>query len=189
MLVIAGGEDGQAHVCHIGTKKIVAKLRHFEVPAISSSANVDDEDVEMEYPMSVEAVGFFPAQPNWCATGGVDGKLKIWDLANEGQCRQICVPSETQDKGSDSITRLRWHPKLPLVFSTTTSGKIRVWDARTGALLTTLTGHTDVINDTHIQFMESGSAVVVTASDDKSVRVYEVDVNALLAAQPIVGAS
>ena len=183
MLVIAGGEDGQAHVCHIGTKKVVAKLRHFEVPATLPSVSNEDEDVEEEYPMSVEAVGFFPAQPNWCATGGVDGKLKIWDLANEGQCRQVCVPPDTENTGSDGITRLSWHPKLPLVFTTMTSGKMRLWDARTGALLTTLTGHTDGINDVDVRFTENGNALVVSASDDKSIRAFEVDVNALLTTQ------
>lgn len=185
MLVIAGAEDGQAHICHIGTKKIVASLRHYEVPPTPPSASDDDEEeVEMEYPMSVEAVGFFPAQANWCATAGVDGKLKIWDLANDGQCRQVCVPPQQgQEEGSDGITRLRWHPTLPLVFTTTISGKIRLWDARNGMLLTTLTGHTDVINDADIQFFENGTAVFVSAGDDKMIRVFEVDPNALLAQQ------
>ena len=32
MMVIVGGEDGKAHVCHIGSKKVVATLQHFEVP-------------------------------------------------------------------------------------------------------------------------------------------------------------
>lgn len=192
MLVIVGAEDGHAHVCHIGTKKVIATLRHFEVPQIPptrTSGNDDDDDddeVEMEYPMSVEAVGFFPAQPNWCATGGVDGKLKIWDLTNDGQCRQICVPSQGESATSDSITRLRWHPTLPLVFTTSISGKIRLWDARTGGLLTTLTGHTDVINEVDFFFPENGSAVIVSGGDDKTVRVFEVDVNALLA-QKLVG--
>merc|ERR1711976_443964 len=58
------------------------------------NTDTTDEDEEMEYPMSVEAVGFSPSQPNWCATGGVDGKLKIWDLTRDGQCRQVCAPAD-----------------------------------------------------------------------------------------------
>ena len=172
MLIMVGAEDGQAHVCHVGTKKVVATLRHFDIPAQSG-----DEDEEMEYPMSVEAVGFFPAQPNWCATAGVNGLLKIWDLANDGQCRQLCSP---EGDGTDSITRLKWHPKLPIVFTTTMSGKVRLWDARNGSLLHTLTGHSDVINDVDMQFSENGVAVVVSGGDDKTVRVFEVDTNSLL---------
>lgn len=180
MLILVGAEDGQAHVCHIGTKKIVASLRHFEVPIPAPG----DEDEEMEYPMSVEAVGFFPAQPNWCATAGVDGKLKIWDLSNNAMCRQVCTPMDNvgpTGEGTDSVTRLKWHPTLPVVFTTSISGKLRVWDARTGTLLTTLTGHTDVINDMDIQFnKENGSAVIATASDDKTIKLFELDVNAAI---------
>jgi len=178
-LTIVGGEDGQAHVCHIGTKKVVASLRHFEPPA--SSTNGMEED-EQELPMSVEAVGFSPAQPNWCATGGVDGVLKIWDLANGAQCRQTCQskPEESeqleQQSSSGGITRLRWHPSLPLVFTATFSGNVQLWDARDGRLLRTITGHTDVINDMTIQFTDSNKAIIVTGSDDKSIRVFEIDI-------------
>jgi ribosome assembly protein SQT1 len=172
MLVMVGAEDGQAHVCHVGTKKVVATVRHFESPITAG-----EEDEVMEYPMSVEAVGFCPAQPNWCATGGVDGCLKIWDLAIDGQCRQVCTP---EGEGTDSITRLKWHSKLPIVFTTTISGKVRMWDARNGCLLHTLTGHTDVINDMDIQFLDNGTAVIVSAGDDKSVRVFELDVNTII---------
>jgi WD40 repeat protein len=176
MLVIVGGEDGQAHVCHVGTKKVVASLRHFEAPAKIPG----DEDEEMEYAMSVEAVGFCPAQPDWCATGGVDGRLKIWDLSKDGQCRQVCKP---EGEGTDSITRLCWHPSLPIVFTTTIGGKVLVWDARNGSLLQTLTGHTDVINDMDIQFMDTGAAVIVSAGDDKTVRAFELDVKSLVQQQ------
>jgi ribosome assembly protein SQT1 len=185
MLIMVGGEDGQAHVCHVGTKKVVASLRHFEPPATTQTQNNDDQDddEEMEYPMSVEAVGFSPMHPNMCATGGVDGRLKIWDLSKDGQCRHTCAPpaNDENSEGTDSITRLRWHPSLPVLFTTTISGKVRVWDARNGGLLHTLTGHTEMINDVDIQFLnDSGIAVIVSAGDDKTVRVFELDVNAIL---------
>ena len=181
MLVIAGSEDGQAHVCHIGSKKVVASLRHYELPANTENT---DENEEMEYPMSVEAVGFSPSQPNWCATGGVDGKLKIWDLARDGQCRQVCAPPES---GSvDSITRISWHPTLPFVFAATINGTVGVWDARNGTLLHILTGGStaDQINDMDIQFLSDGSAVIVAASDDNAVRVFELSINSLAQAPP-----
>lgn len=170
MLVAVGSEDGNVHVCHIGTKKVVTVLRHFEVPTTDASE-------DMEYPMSVEAVGFFPLQPTWCASGGVDGRLKIWDLAKGGQCRHTCYPD---GEGNDSITRLCWHDKLPVVFTATISGKIRLWDARNASLLHTLTGHTQTINDMNVNFFENGVAVIVSTGDDKTIRVFEVDVNQIL---------
>jgi len=172
-LVIVGAEDGQAHVCHIGTKKVVASLRHFEPPLFNS------ENEDMELPMSVEAVGFASAavNPNWVATGGVDGVLKIWDLANDGQCRQVCHPV-SEDSNAGGITRLVWHPTFPLVCTSSSDGNVRIWDARNGSLVQTLTGHSDMINDLDVSFIdaenEGGTAVIVSGSDDKSVRIYEV---------------
>jgi ribosome assembly protein SQT1 len=171
MLVLVGAENGNAHICHIGTKKVVTVLRHFESPVQT------DEDEEMEYPMSVEAVGFCPSQPSWCATGGVDGRLKIWDLSKGGQCRHTC---EVETEENDSITQLRWHPMLPVVFTTTISGKVHLWDARNANLLQTLTGHTETINDLDMNFFDNGISVIVSAGDDKSVRVFEVNVNRIL---------
>jgi len=177
--VIVGGEDGQAHVCHIGTKKVVASLRHYEAPPNTR------EDDQLELPMSVEAVGFaaHSVNPNWCATGGVDGVLKIWDLSN-GQCRQVCRPAASedgQDNSNGGITRLQWHPSLPLVFTSACNGTIQLWDARSGRLLHTLTGNVDQINAMDIQFADDGrTAIIATASDDKTVRIFELDVATLM---------
>ena len=197
-LVLVGSEDGQAHVCHVGTKKIVTSLRHYDV---SSSRGADaqqrgenggdgnDDDVAL--PMSVEAVGFAPPKvhPGWCATAGVDGVLKIWDLTNDGQCRQICRRPEAQQQqqgqrpaGEGGITRLSWHHSLPLVF-TAGFGVIDLWDARDGKLVHELAGgsRTDVINDMDIQYADDGrTAIIVSGSDDKAIRVYELDIEAIL---------
>lgn len=178
-LVIVGAESGMAHVCHPGAKKVVASLRHYEVPA--STMQQDDGDDEMvQLPMSVEAVGFALSNPNWCATGGVDGVLKIWDLTNDGgQCRQVCPPPGD----SAGITRLQWHPTLPLVLTCCADGAVRLWDARNGTLVKTMTGHGDIINDMGVDFFENGgTAIVCTGSDDKTVRVFEIDIAAALQA-------
>jgi ribosome assembly protein SQT1 len=181
-LVMVGGEDGNAHVCHIVTKKVVATLRHFDLTGMAASGNNDDQ---MEHPMSVEAVGFCPIQPTWCATGGVDGKLKIWDLSRDGgQLRQVCHLATTPENNGtvDSITRLKWHPTLPLVFTSHVTGVVRLWDARGGTLVHTLHGGQDQINDMDVQYSPASPnmAFIVSASDDKTVRVFELDVEAAL---------
>ena len=174
-LILAGAEDGTAHVCHIATKKVVTSLRHYEIPLELQNSENDQE--EMELPMSVEAVGFSTSNPNWVATGGVDGVLKIWDLSiGDGTCRHQCKTGMEHE----GITRLKWHPSLPVVFTSTSRGRIQVWDARSGSLLQTLTGHADSINDLDFQFTAAGVAVITTVSDDKSLRVFESNVPALL---------
>ncbi|GKZ00190.1 hypothetical protein MPSEU_000972000 [Mayamaea pseudoterrestris] len=201
-LVIVGAEDGQAHVCHVKTGKVVASLRHYQVPTnMPMSSNDDDDDDEVDLPMSVEAVSFCPSvvNPNWVATGGCDGVLKIWDLTN-GQCRQICNIADaaavvTNDAAAATqqplspmnttggITRLQWHPTLPLVFTSCTNGSIYIWDARNGRLVHTMAGSDDVINDMNICFVDEGrKAIVSTACDDNLVRVHDVDVMAVMEA-------
>lgn len=177
-LVLCGSENGNAYVCHVGTKKIVATLSH-RSPSNTDPNGEDDKNMEL----SVEAVGFSPSQPNWCATGGIDGILKIWDLnVANGTCRQTC--SGGGGGGGAGITRLVWHPTLPLCFTSTTAGMVHLWDARNGRLLHSLTGHTDVLNDMDVQFVlaekkedrDPAIALVVTGSDDQTVRVFRVDI-------------
>jgi WD40 repeat protein len=178
-LVMVGAENGIAHVCHVVTKKVLATLRHVEVP---TDGKHDNEEIDLA--LSVEAVGFSSSNANWCATGGVDGQLKIWDLAN-GFCRQICSFEKAgEQQTAGGITRLQWHPTLPLVYTAASDGVVRIWDARNGNLVTALTGHSDMINDMSICCgIVDGKDVVVSGSDDNSVRVFEVDIAAAVAAQ------
>jgi ribosome assembly protein SQT1 len=173
-LILVGSEDGQAHVCHIVTHKVLASFRHSEVP---NPVNQDTENVdENENPaVSVEAVGFAKTSQSWCATGGVDGILKIWDL-EKCQCRQICA-----QEGKDGITKLQWLEHFPIVVTASIAGVVRLWDARNGQLLATRTsGSSATINDLQILSQSNDDVVILTASDDQQVRVFEVHVPDLL---------
>ena len=97
----------------------MATLPHFdEAAAVAKTAtssishgmnNDNDEDMddgEVES-RSIEAVGFCPSNipgvANWCATGGVDGILKIWNMNVSGaQLRQRCVcTTSTAEEGGE----------------------------------------------------------------------------------------
>ena len=184
---LVGSESGMAYLCHLGTKKVVATLVHSTPSSTSTNNNNmgEEEGEEEGDAISVEAVGFaMPAvNPNWCATGGVDGALKIWDLghSNGGQCRQTCRVED----GSSGITRLQWHPTLPVVLCAYADGTIRVWDVRNAALLQTLTGHSDMINDMDFVVGAAGTTgndnmVVLSGSDDQTARVFELNLSTLL---------
>lgn len=191
-LAICGGEDGNAYVVHVSGKKLVATLTHYEESAANNGQPQDnqgrgggedgmdeDDDGFIGEPRSVEAVGFCPANipgtANWCATGGVDGVLKVWNMNVGGiggaQLRQKCTRGADAKAG---ITRLRWHTSLPLVIASYTDGVVCIWDARVGKMIDSLTGHEDMINDMDVSFVDgSAAAVIVTGSDDKSVKMFE----------------
>ena len=162
-LIIGGAEDGTAHVCHISNKKVVAKLQHHE-----SGAETNNDTA-----FSVEAVAFAPSQvnPSWCATGSVDGSIKIWDLTHGVSCRQKISLTDTNGQPA-GVTRIVWHSSTPSVFASTTEGEVHLLDARDGTLINQWSGHSKVINDLSVEFLEVGQQIIITGADDNEVRVY-----------------
>jgi angio-associated migratory cell protein len=209
-LVLMGSEDGWAYVCHIGTGKVLNAFRHATEPSqthqqqdIGMEIDTDKEtQVQTESLLSIEAVGFCPSNPMWCATGGADGVLKIWDL-NNGQCRHLCRvinnnQSDMQNGDTSTtggITRLCWlpsmgivntietaitvsalHPPPPIVLVATTDGMVHMWDARNGGLLQTLrTGGRATINDLQVLAMNKDHVLVMTASEDHVIRLFQLN--------------
>eukprot|EP00581_Thalassiosira_minuscula_P007324 CAMPEP_0183704188 /NCGR_PEP_ID=MMETSP0737-20130205/1606_1 /TAXON_ID=385413 /ORGANISM="Thalassiosira miniscula, Strain CCMP1093" /LENGTH=484 /DNA_ID=CAMNT_0025931011 /DNA_START=27 /DNA_END=1481 /DNA_ORIENTATION=- len=191
-LAICGGEDGNAYVVHISGKKLVATLPHYEEQpnnntgaSNATAATGGDDDMEEEEEgeaRSIEAVGFcppnIPGVAHWCATGGVDGILKIWNMnvtsgGGTAQLRQRCFRDDSDpERPPAGITRLSWHASLPLVICAYTDGIVGVWDVRVGKMVGTLSGHADMINDMSNVFVEN-TAVVCTGSDDKTVKMFE----------------
>ncbi|EOD28621.1 hypothetical protein EMIHUDRAFT_418542 [Emiliania huxleyi CCMP1516] len=141
-----GVESGAVKIAHAESGKLLASL-----PA--------HED-------SVEAASFCECMP-LAATGGMDGKLCIWDLNTYG-LRHTCL------HGAGVIEAV-WRRGSPLVFSCTVSKEVRLWDARSGACLNTLTGHTDAVLCLAVGYPEAG-AYLVSGSDDNTARVWALDV-------------
>jgi WD40 repeat protein len=198
-LVLAGGEDGMAYCCHIGSQKIIHRFEHTPRTAVTAPMAVqrgdqDDDDEEEEEetpPISVEAVGFAPVadgnsptptqqQQQWCATAGVDGVLKIWDVTS-GQCRHVCkvgngVVGTIDTTTAGGITRLQWIAQHYVVTCGTT-GIVRIWDARSGTLVHTLTARgRSVMNDLAVSVDndDTHTIKIVTGSDDGIARVFTV---------------
>lgn len=85
------------------------------------------------------------------------------------QCRHICHHPA-------GVIKLIWHPTVPIVYSCTVEGLIYVWDARSGQLIKTLAGHTDMVLD--MAFVSASSTAaptgLLTASDDETIRLFAV---------------
>ncbi|KAG5183771.1 WD40-repeat-containing domain protein [Tribonema minus] len=196
-LVLSGSEDGTARLVHAQTKRVLATFVHSaNVAAAAAAAGAatsgdgadgGDDAMEAEASFSVEAVGFCAVRP-WCATGGADGNLKIWDLQS-GLCRHTCRhPAGIWDLQSGlcrhtcrhpaGVTRLRWHPRLPTLYTACADGALRAWDALSGACARTYTGHRDMALDLDLYVSEGSTGWIAAASDDGTAKVFNIEVDA-----------
>lgn len=139
--------------------------------------------------LGVECVGFANGDTfKYAASGGLDKTLKVWDILT-GSLRSTCVHG-------GSVVALKWHSMgvtgggLPAVCTAALDNAVRLWDGRNGALLMLLTGHTDLVtsidmapyiaadNDSNLDG-DNSTDVIVSVSDDKTARVFMINMNAL----------
>lgn len=102
----------------------------------------------------------------WVASGGLDQKVYLWDLNGGGEILNINAGGEdSTDKGSVYA--------LSAVSSVLASGGpenvVRVWDPRSGKLVTKFVGHTDNIRD--ILINQAGDTIM-TASSDQTIKIW-----------------
>ncbi|XP_060570298.1 angio-associated migratory cell protein-like [Ruditapes philippinarum] len=144
-LIISGSTDVTAKIINGATAKVLATFD-------CSSPGVEEN--------SVETVGFSPTHA-FAATGTVAGVLSIWDT-NTQICRHRCPHNA-------GIVSLQWDKLSPMVYTSCLDGAIRLWNARSGELTSTWTGHRDSILGFDIS--KDGNWLV-TASDDNTARVF-----------------
>ncbi|KAK3387279.1 hypothetical protein B0H63DRAFT_521340 [Podospora didyma] len=105
---------------------------------------------------------------NWVASGGLDRKICLWDLAGGGKTLEIDVSGEEMtEKGSVYALNVNHS----ILASGGPESIVRLWDPKTGKRITKFVGHTDNIRA--ILVNESGD-MVMTASSDQTVKVWSV---------------
>ncbi|EEH49498.2 uncharacterized protein PADG_05577 [Paracoccidioides brasiliensis Pb18] len=102
----------------------------------------------------------------WVASGGLDHKIYVWDLNGAGEKLKI-------DLSEDELTTKGSLYALSTKGSILASGGpecvVRVWDHRSGKLITKFVGHTDNVRD--ILINQDGDTIM-TASSDQTVKVW-----------------
>eukprot|EP00727_Mastigamoeba_balamuthi_P012922 m51a1_g8252 hypothetical protein (403) ;mRNA; f:142367-143711 len=110
---------------------------------------------------SIEGAVFVNMDREVVATSSMDGTVRSWDVGTATERAKYFSPEV-------GFGRMRCHESAPLLYVAGTDGKLRVLDARDCRLLQELSGHEATIYDLAV----SPSGVVVTASDDHTVRVF-----------------
>lgn len=103
---------------------------------------------------------------DWVASGGLDHKIRVWDLNGAGEKLQIGVgEDESSAKGSVYALSVRGS----IMASGGPESIVRLWDPRTGKRITKFVGHTDNIRN--ILINEAGDTIM-TASSDQTIKVW-----------------
>ncbi|KPI38944.1 WD repeat-containing protein 48 [Cyphellophora attinorum] len=103
---------------------------------------------------------------NWVASGGLDHRICLWDLAGGGSTLDINLNKldETVNKGS--IYTLK--AKGSMIASGGPEGVVRLWDIKSGKSITKFVGHTDNVRDLLIS--EDGDTIL-SASSDQTIKL------------------
>ncbi|KZF19341.1 WD repeat protein-like protein [Xylona heveae TC161] len=105
---------------------------------------------------------------DWVASGALDKKVCLWDLAGGGERLQINVgEGEASAKGSVYALSAR----DTILACGGPESIVRVWDPRSGRRITNFVGHTDNVRD--ILISEDGGTIM-SASSDQTVKVWSV---------------
>lgn len=105
-------------------------------------------------------------QPNWVASGGLDHKIYLWDLNGGGERLKINV---SQDESTSKGSVYALSAKESIIASGGPESAVRVWDPKSGKLITKFVGHTDNVRD--ILINQDGDTIM-TASSDQTVKIW-----------------
>lgn len=105
---------------------------------------------------------------NWVASGGLDHRICLWDLAGGGSTLDINVrKSEADDVVKGSVYTLK--AKGSMIASGGPESVVRLWDIKSGKSITKFVGHTDNVRDLLIS--EDGDTIL-SASSDQTIKVW-----------------
>ncbi|KAM7375398.1 hypothetical protein PAMA_014481 [Pampus argenteus] len=149
-LVLTGSVDGYAKLISTTTGKVVGA---FSVEGAKGSKDNDESN-------SVESVGFCNILP-LIAVAYLDGTLAIYDVSAQ-VLRHRC-------QHEAGIVHLQWEESSSVVSTCSLDGALRLWDARTGNMVSEYRGHTAEILDFTIN---REASLIVTASGDNQSKVF-----------------
>eukprot|EP00177_Eucheuma_denticulatum_P004397 GFKZ01007988.1.p1 GENE.GFKZ01007988.1~~GFKZ01007988.1.p1 ORF type:complete len:447 (+),score=56.35 GFKZ01007988.1:195-1535(+) len=143
-LIASGCAAGDVFISHRETGQVVVQLPRHEG--------------------GVETLAFSPSElrPVLLASAGADGKIRVWDVELSSE--------RCAFEHGGVISKVMWHPTLPVLVSGSSEGSIVLWDTLSGRELHRFEGHEAFISD--VCFAGSNEYVAST-SGDGTVRIFD----------------
>jgi YVTN family beta-propeller protein len=85
-----------------------------------------------EVPNNPDRCAAFSPDGKWIATGDLDGKVSLWEVASEGRVHR------TLNGHAATVTGVSFHPDGSRLVSSSFDGQVKVWDWKAGVELLTL---------------------------------------------------
>ncbi|XP_034484261.1 angio-associated migratory cell protein [Drosophila innubila] len=152
--VVACEPDSPFYLCAEGNGKLVFCTNNGPVNVVESEHGI-------------ECIAFAPtsSELKLVACGSLDGEISIWDYAKYA-LRTVCE----SPLPNDGVLRLKWLNDYTLL-AATVRGNLNAFDARSGALKFTLTGHHYHIYEFVYKPQEN---LLLTVSEDNTAKIFNV---------------
>ncbi|KAG1747239.1 ribosome biogenesis protein Sqt1 [Suillus paluster] len=139
-LAVSGGEDDLGYIWDITDGEVIVKLTGHTDSVSSASFSSDGQMI---------------------ATGGMDGKVRIWRRVGTVNFRNWEFLTELQ--GPDEVIWLRWHPRGTILLAGSNDSTVWLWQLPSGNTMQVFAGHSGPVQCG--EFTPDGKRVV-TASED-----------------------
>ncbi|KAF8554394.1 ribosome biogenesis protein Sqt1 [Imleria badia] len=139
-LAASGGEDDLGYIWDITDGEVIVKLTG-HTDSVSNTA--------------------FSADGEMIATGGMDGKVRVWRRVGKENYRTWEFLTELQ--GPDEVMWLRWHPKGSVLLAGSNDSTVWLWQLPSGNTMQVFAGHTGPVQCG--EFTPDGKRIVTACAD------------------------
>ncbi|KIK10380.1 hypothetical protein K443DRAFT_671000 [Laccaria amethystina LaAM-08-1] len=139
-LAASGGEDDLGYIWDITDGEVIVKLTGHTDSVTSIAWSSDGEMI---------------------ATGGMDGKIRIWRRVGKDNYKIWEFLTELQ--GPDEVMFLRWHPKGAVLLVGSNDSTLWLWQLPSGKTMQVFAGHTGAVNCG--EFTPDGKRIISACAD------------------------
>ncbi|KAJ8585744.1 WD40 repeat-like protein [Rhizopogon salebrosus TDB-379] len=139
-LAVSGGQDDLGYIWDITDGEVIVKLTGHTDSVCSATFSADGQMV---------------------ATGGMDGKVRIWRRVGTEKFKNWEFLTELQ--GPDEVMWLRWHPRGTVLLAGSNDSTVWLWQLPSGNTMQVFAGHSGPVQCG--EFTPDGKRIVTACAD------------------------